>query len=57
MSRDEKWKAEKEKQSRAQAIANATGLRVLSAVCDAVPVRLMKRDLFFVLGEADQSHG
>ena len=48
-SRDEKWKAEQEKQRREQAIANATGLRVLSAVGDAVPVRLMKRDLFFVL--------
>ena len=48
-SRDEKWKVEQEKQRREQAIANATGLRVLSAVGDAVPVRLMKRDLLFVL--------
>jgi ParB family chromosome partitioning protein len=48
-SRDEKWKAEQEKQRREQAIANATGLRVLSAVGDAVPVRLMKRDLLFIL--------
>ena len=48
-SRDEKWKAEQDKQRREQAIANVTGLRVLSAVGDAVPVRLMKRDLFFVL--------
>ena len=48
-SRDEKWKAEQEKQRREQAIANATGLRVLSAVSAAVPVRLMKRDLLFVL--------
>jgi len=48
-SRDEKWKAEQEKQRREQAIANATGLRVLAAVSDAVPVRLMKRDLLFVL--------
>jgi ParB family chromosome partitioning protein len=46
---DEKWKAEQEKQRREQAIANATGLRVLSAVSAAVPVRLMKRDLLFVL--------
>lgn len=46
---DEKQNAEQEKQRREQAIANATGLRVLSAVGDAVPVRLMKRDLFFVL--------
>jgi ParB family chromosome partitioning protein len=49
-SRDEeKWKAEQEKQRREQAIANATGLRVLAAVSAAVPVRLLKRDLFFVL--------
>jgi len=48
-SRDEKWKGEQEKQRREQAIANATGLRVLSAVSAAVPVRLMKRDLFFIL--------
>jgi len=48
-SRDEKWKAEQEKQRREQAIANATGLRVLTAVSAAVPVRLMKRDLQFVL--------
>jgi len=48
-SRDEKWKAEQEKQRREQAIANATGLRVLAAVSAAVPVRLMKRDLLFVL--------
>ena len=48
-SRDEKWKAEQEKLRREQAIANATGLRVLSAVGAAVPVRLMKRDLLFVL--------
>ena len=46
---DEKWKAEQEKQRREQAIANATGLRVLAAVGAAVPVRLMKRDLLFVL--------
>lgn len=48
-SRDEKWKAEQEKQRKEQAIASATGLRVLSAVSAAVPVRLMKRDLLFVL--------
>lgn len=46
---DEKWKAEQEKQRKAQAIANATGLRVLAAVSVAVPVRLMKRDLLFIL--------
>jgi ParB family chromosome partitioning protein len=48
-TRDEKWKAEQEKQRKEQAIANATGLRVLAAVSAAVPVRLMKRDLLFML--------
>jgi ParB family transcriptional regulator, chromosome partitioning protein len=46
---DEKWKAEQDKQRREQAIANTTGLRVLAAVSAAVPVRLMKRDLLFIL--------
>ncbi len=46
---DEKWKAEQEKQRKEQAIANTTGLRVLAAVGAAVPVRLMKRDLLFIL--------
>jgi ParB family chromosome partitioning protein len=46
---DEKWKAEQEKQRKEQAIANATGLRVLAAVGAAVPVRLTKRDLLFVV--------
>ena len=46
---DEKWKAEQEKQRKEQAIANATGLRVLSAIAGAVPVRLLKRDLLFVI--------
>jgi ParB family chromosome partitioning protein len=46
---DEKYKAEQEKQRKEQAIANATGLRVLAAIGGAVPVRLMKRDLHFVI--------
>ena len=46
---DEKWKAEQEKQRKEQAVANATGLRVLAAIGAAVPVRLMKRDLLFIL--------
>ena len=46
---DEKWKAEQEKQRKEQAIANATGLRVLAAIGSAVPVRLLKRDLLFIL--------
>jgi ParB family chromosome partitioning protein len=48
--RDEaKWKAEQEKQRKEQAIANATGLRVLTAIGSAVPVRLLKRDLLFII--------
>jgi ParB family chromosome partitioning protein len=46
---DEKWKTEQEKQRKEQAVANATGLRVLAAIGGAVPVRLMKRDLLFIL--------
>ena len=46
---DESHKAEQEKQRKEQAIANATGLRVLAAIGSAVPVRLMKRDLLFIL--------
>jgi ParB family chromosome partitioning protein len=45
---DAQFKAEQEKRRREGAIANATGLRVLSAISAAVPVRLMKRDLLFV---------
>jgi ParB family chromosome partitioning protein len=41
-------KAAQEKQRREEAIANATGIRVLAAIAEAVPVRLMKRDLLFV---------
>ena len=46
---DERWKAEQDKQRKEQAIANTTGLRVLAAVSAAVPVRLLKRDLLFIL--------
>jgi len=46
---DEKWRAEQEKQRKEQAIANTTGLRVLAAIGSAVPVRLLKRDLLFIL--------
>ena len=45
---DAAFKVEQEKRRREEAIANATGLRVLSAISAAVPVRLMKRDLVFV---------
>ena len=41
-------KARQEKERTEQALANATGLRVLSAIVAAVPVRLMKRDLLFI---------
>jgi ParB family chromosome partitioning protein len=46
---DAAGKAAQEKQRREEAIANATGIRVLAAIADAVPVRLMKRDLLFVV--------
>jgi ParB family chromosome partitioning protein len=42
-------KAEQEKRRREEVIAQVTGLRVLSAITEAVPVRLMKRDLLFVV--------
>jgi ParB family chromosome partitioning protein len=42
-------KAEQEKRRREEALAQATGLRVLSAIIEAVPVRLMKRDLLFMV--------
>ena len=45
---DAQFKTEQEKQRREKAIANVTGLRVLTAIGAAVPVRLMKRDLLFV---------
>jgi ParB family chromosome partitioning protein len=45
---DAQFKAEQEKRRREEAIANTIGLRVLSAIGAAVPVRLMKRDLLFI---------
>lgn len=45
---DAAFKAEQEKRRREEALAQATGLRVLKAIGDAVPVRLMKRDLLFL---------
>jgi ParB family chromosome partitioning protein len=42
-------KAEQEKERREETLANATGLRVLSSIVAAVPVRLMKRDLLFII--------
>jgi ParB family chromosome partitioning protein len=45
---DAQWKAEQEKRRKEEAIASAIGVRVLSAIGAAVPVRLTKRDLLFV---------
>jgi ParB family chromosome partitioning protein len=46
---DANAKAEQEKRRREEAIAQSTGLRVLTAITEAVPVRLMKRDLLFIV--------
>jgi len=46
---DAATKAAQEKQRHEEAIANTTGIRVLAAIAAAVPVRLMKRDLLFVV--------
>jgi ParB family transcriptional regulator, chromosome partitioning protein len=46
---DAAFKAQQERQRREEAMAQATELRVLKAIGDAVPVRLMKRDLLFIL--------
>lgn len=45
---DASFKAEQEKRRREEALANATGIRVLQSIVTAVPVRLMKRDLVFI---------
>lgn len=44
---DAAFKVEQEKRRREEAIAQTTGLHVLKAIGDAVPIRLMKRDLLF----------
>jgi ParB family transcriptional regulator, chromosome partitioning protein len=54
---DAKWKAEQEQRRKEEAIANTTGIRVLSAIGAAVPVRLLKRDLQFVLNQIAPSLG
>lgn len=46
---NQRIKAEQDKQRREEALANAVGLRVLSAIVAAVPVRLTKRDLVFIV--------
>jgi ParB family transcriptional regulator, chromosome partitioning protein len=57
---DASFKAAQEKQRREEAIANAIGVRTLSAIAEAVPVRLMKRDLLFIAERlsvvANESH-
>jgi len=45
---DAAFKAEQEKRRREEALAQTTGMRVLKAIGDAIPVRLMKRDLLFL---------
>jgi len=45
---DAAFKAEQENRRREEVIAQSTGMRVLKAIGDAVPVRLMKRDLLFL---------
>jgi len=45
---DASFKAEQEKRRREEALANATGIRVLQSIVAAVPVRLLKRDLLFI---------
>jgi ParB family chromosome partitioning protein len=44
-----KRRAEDEKCRREEALAQATGIRTLAAIVRAVPVRLMRRDLLFVV--------
>jgi ParB family chromosome partitioning protein len=46
---DASFKAQQEKERREAAIANTTGIRILAAIAAAIPVRLMKRDLLFVV--------
>jgi ParB family chromosome partitioning protein len=45
---DVSFKAEQDKRRKEEALANATGMRVLQTIAAAVPVRLMKRDLLFI---------
>ena len=45
---DAAFKAEQEKRRREEALAQTTGMRVHKAIGDAIPVRLMKRDLLFL---------
>jgi ParB family chromosome partitioning protein len=49
IAEDAKRRAEQEKERREAAIANTIGIRTLATIAAAVPVRLMKRDLLFVV--------
>jgi hypothetical protein len=51
---DAEMKAAQEKQRREEATAQATGLRILKAIGDALPVRLMKRDLLVVVSRLSE---
>jgi len=42
-------KTQQEKERKEAALANATGIRLLQTIVAAVPVRLMKRDLLFIV--------
>lgn len=46
---DAQWKAEQDKRRKEEAVTSATGLRALAAIGAAVPGRVMKRDLLFVV--------
>lgn len=46
---DTAFKAEQDKRRREEAIAQTTGMHLLKAIGEAVPIRLMKRDLLFVV--------
>jgi ParB family transcriptional regulator, chromosome partitioning protein len=45
---DASYKTQQDKERKEAAIANTIGIRTLAAIAEAVPVRLMKRDLLFV---------
>jgi ParB family chromosome partitioning protein len=45
---DASFKAQQEKERREAAVANVTTNRIFEAITEAVPVRLMKRDLLFI---------
>jgi ParB family chromosome partitioning protein len=49
IAEDAKRRAGQDKERREAAIANTIGIRTLAAIAAAVPVRLMKRDLLFVV--------